>query len=93
MLAIELTPFLQGSLKNSTRLTSHHVFTPKREETQGERERELRTRMVTRFAMATIQLRGYCSKNGRKYAHVCSHYDLATKEICQKNHVRTNNHK
>jgi hypothetical protein len=36
---------------------------------------------------------GHCSKNGRKYAHVCSHYDFATKEICQKNHVRTNNHK
>lgn len=36
---------------------------------------------------------GHCSKNGRKYAHVCSHYDFTTKEICQKHHVRTSNHK
>jgi hypothetical protein len=36
---------------------------------------------------------GHCLKKGRKYAHVCSHFDFTTKEICQKNHVRTTNHK
>jgi hypothetical protein len=36
---------------------------------------------------------GQCTKNGRKYIHVCSHYDFTTKEICQKNHVRSASHK
>ena len=36
---------------------------------------------------------GQCTKNGRKLIHVCSHYDFTTKEICQKNHVRTTSHK
>ena len=32
---------------------------------------------------------GHCQKNGKKYIHLCSHYDPITKELCAKTHARS----
>ena len=36
---------------------------------------------------------GHCQRGGKKFIHVCSHYDFATKELCAKNHSRNTDHK
>ena len=82
---------------------------PKQEKTKGGNQREKRPSKTkngeeicfsfnsasgcTEGQKAGVVPGGHCTKNGRKFIHVCSHYDFSTKEICQKNHVRTSNHK
>lgn len=36
---------------------------------------------------------GHCQRVGKKFLHVCSHYDFITKELCAKNHSRNTDHK
>ena len=36
---------------------------------------------------------GHCQRGGKKFLHVCSHYDFVTKELCAKNHSRNTDHK
>ena len=36
---------------------------------------------------------GHCQRGGKKFIHVCSHFDFVTKELCAKNHSRNTDHK
>ena len=42
---------------------------------------------------AGIQPGGACQRLGRKFHHVCSWFEFATKEVCAKNHPKLGNHK